>query len=474
MTSRKWFATASYSVLLVSLSGALQAQAPLQFKSDLLVRDLDGKTATGKLYVGAAKQRMEFGAGAAMQATVTDPQNGTQNTISAGQRKYMEMPLGESGGPVRIPRLAAVNPADPCAGGELSDCMRLGAEMLNGYATQKWQYTNVDGERVTAWIATKLRFPIKTVADSGATNEVRNVVEGAQPADLFSVPAGYAKVDDLGGGNSIADLLASVDPALIQKGLAAAKQMEATNKANPTLPSRAAIWEAGAGYVMNLTVTMKAARENGDGKNNARTRSALTMRYTASIPMNYGTPAVPPTVGPQWSLLASKGSGRPQAEALPVTMALEWGEQIDAHLDTGGCEGIEQFRSDTTTVVKGKAAATGPITQSATQGYAQALMQISGLLTSYSFVGGVTSSNQADVVTTSRRVDHCAGDRVMNETKNTRKPVGDLGNLGVNIKDVPLPPTPPGLRGTRNVPLQFNGYSGPATIEWNIAPIPAR
>jgi len=227
-----------------------------------------------------------------------------------------------------------------------------------------------------------------------------------------------------------------------------------------------------AGYVMNLTVTMKAARENGDGKNNARTRSALTMRYTASIPMNYGTPAVPPTVGPQWSLLASKGSGRPQAEALPVTMALEWGEQIDAHLDTGGCEGIEQFRSDTTTLVKGKAAATGPITQSATQGYAQALMQISGLLTSYSFVGGVTSSNQADVVTTSRRVDHCAGDRVTNETKNTRKPVGDLGNLGVNIKDVPLPPTPPGLRGTRNVPLQFNGYSGPPPSNGTSHPYP--
>src|ERR1700704_4871658 len=118
MTSRTWFATESYSILLVSLSGALQAQA-LQFRSDLQVRDLDGKTATGKLYVGAAKQRMEFTAGGETRPTITDPANANQYTISPGQRKYTEMPLGESGGPVRIPRLSAVDPANPCASGEL-------------------------------------------------------------------------------------------------------------------------------------------------------------------------------------------------------------------------------------------------------------------------------------------------------------------------------------------------------------------
>jgi len=56
MTSRTWFATASYSLLLVSLSGLLQAQ-PLQFRSDLQVRDLDGKTATGKLYIVSIPSR---------------------------------------------------------------------------------------------------------------------------------------------------------------------------------------------------------------------------------------------------------------------------------------------------------------------------------------------------------------------------------------------------------------------------------
>jgi len=421
------------------------------------------------LNVGTAKLRMEFGAGATLQATIADPQNGTQNTIAPAQRKYTEMPLGESGGPVRIPKLAAVDPANPCASGELSDCMRLGAEMLNGYATQKWQYTSVDGESVTAWIATKLRFPIKTVADSGATNEVRNVVEGAQAADLFSVPAGYTQVDDLGGGNSIANALASIDPALIQKGLATAKQMDATKKTNPTLPSRAAIWEAGPGYVMNLTVTMKGAKNTQGGPFNAQVRSTIAMRYSVSIPMNYGTPAVPPAVGPQWSLLALKGSGSPQAEARPITMALEWAEQSDIHI-VAGCTGIEAQTTDQTVIAKGKAAATGPITQPATQGFAQALMQINGLLTSYSFVGGASFRNQADVVTTSRLVDHCAGDRVTNKAENTKPAIP--GQNAVDIKDVPLPPTPAALKGSRTMPWRFNDWNEPATIEWNIVPIP--
>jgi hypothetical protein len=470
MTSRTWFATASYSVLFVSLPAALHAQAqPLQFRSDLQVRDLDGKTATGKLYVGAAKQRMEFGGGAALQATIADPQNGTQNTIASAQRKYTEMPLGESGGPVRIPKLAAVDPANPCASGELSDCMRLGAEMLNGYPTQKWQYTNVDGERVTAWIATKLRFPIKTVADSGATNEVRNVVEGAQAADLFLIPSGYAQVDDLGGGgNVIANALAQAQAAVRAQGNATAASNNAPPKAAPPRPgSSPSIWEAGPGYVMNLSVTMKAAKENGP--TNARERSTITLRYSVSVPMNYGTPAVPPNVGPQWSTLNLPGSGNAAVEARPITMALEWEEQTDSHF-VAGCQGIEADTSDTTKVVKGKAAGTSSVAKPAPGSYPQALMQINPALTAFSFVGGVSFGHQADVVSTTKRVDHCKGDLVTNETKTAKAPIP--GQNAVDIKNVPLPPTPAGLKGTRSIPWRFNNWNEPATVVWNIVPVP--
>jgi hypothetical protein len=121
--------------------------------------------------------------------------------------------------------------------------------------------------------------------------------------------------------------------------------------------------------------------------------------------------------------------------------------------------------------VKGKASATGPITAI---GNAQAMFRINGPLTAYNILGGVLSRNNADVVSTSRGVDHCRGDRVTNTTDNRKTPVSDLGQLQINFENVPLPPTPAGLRGTRTVPFRFNGYEGRATVEWTITPIAAR
>jgi hypothetical protein len=192
------------------------------------------------------------------------------------------------------------------------------------------------------------------------------------------------------------------------------------------------------------------------------------MQYKASVPMNYGTPAVAPSIGPSWSVLALAGSGSRQAEALPATMNLEWEEQIQGHHDSGGCVGIEAGRSDTATTVTGKAASTAPITA---VGNVQAMFKINGLITSYNILGGVTPRNYADIVSTSRTVDHCEGESVTNKTENRKTPVGDLGQLQIDLKDLPLPPTPAGLKGTRTIPFRFDGYDGPATVEWTIAPI---
>ena len=471
-TIRTWLRRASYSAVLIGLVAGAHAQAPIQFSGEIVVRDLDGGTGTGKLYVGAAKQRMEFTAFGEVRPTIVDPANDTQRTISPRQRNFMELPRGESGGPVRIPRLGPVDPNNPCGAGEMSECRRLGAEMVNGQATQKWEYTNTDGERVTSWIATGLRFPVKTTADTGATVDIRNVVVGPQAANLFAVPMGFAQVDDIGGsGNAIADALASFNTSQMQQALATAKQMDKELKADPTRGARAQQWETGAGYVLNFTITMRAAKQAPANAFGTSSQSTLSMQYRASVPMNYVTQAVPPSIGPSWSLLQLAGSGSQQAEALPITMSLEWEEQIQQHHDTGGCVGIEAGRSDTSTTVKGRAASTDAATAI---GSAQALFRINGPLTSYSILGGVSPRNDADITSTSRTVDHCAGDRVTNTNENRKIPVGNLGPLQMNFEDVPLPATPAGLRGTRTVPLRFNFYEGPATVEWTMTPIAAR
>ena len=473
-TTRTWLGRASYSAVLIGLAAGAQAQAPVQFSGEIVVRDLDGGMGTGKLYVGAAKQRMEFNAFGEVRPTIVDPANDTQRTISPRQRNFMELPRGESGGPVRIPRLGPVDPNNPCASGEMSECMRLGAEMVNGQATQKWEYTNTDGERVTSWVSTRLRFPVKTTADTGATVDIRNVVEGPQAVNLGAVPNGFAQVDDSGGsGNAIADALASINPQMMQQGLAKAKQMDAELKADPTRGARAQQWEQVAGYVVNFTITMRAAKPRATNERQWQ-ESNISMRYTASVPMNYGTPAVPPSIGPQWSILQMAGSGSREAEAVPVTESLEWEERLTRHVDTGGCTGIVDERSDSTSVVRGRAASSSPLIKPATQGYAQAMFQINGALTSYNIMAGAGSTAQSDVVTTTRRTDHCLGDRVTNTTENLKAALSNFGQLLIDIKDVPLPPDPSGLRGTQTIQRQFNGYSGPATVEWTITPIAAR
>ena len=473
VATSRWLGRASYCALFVGLSVAAQAQAPVQFSGEIVVRDLDGGTGTGKLYIGATKQRMEFTAFGEVRPTIVDPADDTQRTISPRQRNYMEMPRGESGGPVRIPRLDPVDPNNPCAAGVFDECRRLGAETVNGIPTIKWEYTNADGERVTAWIGTRLRFPVKTTADTGATNEIRNVVEGPQPANLFAVPNGFSEVDDIGGsGNAIADALASINPALMQQALANAKRQEAEMKADPTRGARAQQWETGAGYVLNFTITMKAAKQAPPNALANSFQSNISMTYKASVPMNYVTQAVPPSIGPSWSMLQQAGSGTPQAEALPITTSLEWEEQIQSRHDTGGCVGIEAGRSDTSTTVKGRATSTAAFTAI---GSGQALFRINGALTTYNIFGGVSPRNDAEIVSTSRTVDHCAGDRVTNNTENRKTPVGNLGGpLQMDFKDVPLPPTPAGLRGTRTVPLRFNFYEGPATVEWTMTPVAVR
>jgi len=275
--------------------------------------------------VGATKLRMDFPVGGETRPTIIDPRNENQFTISPGQKKYMEMPLGESGGTVRVPRLSTLNPANPCASDQLSDCKRLGAETLNGYATEKWEYTNVDGDRETAWIATKLRFPIRTRVVNGATTDISNVVEGPQAASLFDIPRGYAKVDALEGddqaGINATDMQKALEMA--QKmmrdagGAAAAAGGAARGAPPPASPARGAMFEGGPGWVINATITVNGTVDLENKEYATKAHTTEVIKYTASIPLNVSAPGIGPVMGPQWYLGTLVGSGTPEAEAAP-------------------------------------------------------------------------------------------------------------------------------------------------------------
>jgi len=73
-------------------------------------------------------------------------------------------------------------------------CRRVGSDTVNGRSTIKYEGTSTDGDTSTFWLDPKLRFPVKWEGKNGG-GELRNIQEGAQPANLFEVPAGYTRFD---------------------------------------------------------------------------------------------------------------------------------------------------------------------------------------------------------------------------------------------------------------------------------------
>ena len=75
-----------------------------------------------------------------------------------------------------------------------ASCHKVGNETINGRSTVKYEATSANGDVSHFWLDPKLRFPIKWQGKN-SDGEVRNIQEGAQPASLFEIPAGFSKMD---------------------------------------------------------------------------------------------------------------------------------------------------------------------------------------------------------------------------------------------------------------------------------------
>jgi len=71
-------------------------------------------------------------------------------------------------------------------------------EKLGGRLTEKWEVTEqaTDGKSQTSlqWYDPELKMNIREERPGGITRELTNIKPGVQPADLFSVPAGYSEI----------------------------------------------------------------------------------------------------------------------------------------------------------------------------------------------------------------------------------------------------------------------------------------
>lgn len=484
MTDRnRWIRT---WLLLAIVGVPVGAQPATQFKANVKMKDgSDGRTSTGTMYFGGAKLRTELTSDGQSAIVLIDPASKTQYMLMPTERTYMQMPVGQGPGSMKV--TGPSDPANPCGGGSgNTDCVRGERESVNGYDAVRWDYTSAAGVRTRAWISTKLRFTVKSQDDDGSSMELSNIAEGPQPASLFGIPAGYQKMDvamagGMGGGRGrgranandpMAAAMANMPPEL-QAQMAAAMRGEGAPKA-PAAPKGSA-WEKGNGWIVTMTVT--ASETTGPAKSvNGTYRSTLSIKWTGSAPLNFVSPSAgaPGAPGPIWSLLAGDPSiGTPAANKVPITLSVTTQGTRD---DTwpGDCRASAMDVSDPGSshgTMSGSAQQSVPVTPRSVVLDAQGNLTLSADLKSYDLVFGVGPTKMKEETKTHTETIGCQNKQTHKSDENSTADV-EYSIPVLDVRGQPLPATVSTITGSAKTTIRINGaHELNANVSWTIAPI---
>ena len=192
-------------VLFLFLFGLTQlhAQAPQPFSADFVTTTAQSGKIAGKWYVAMPKMRLDV---TSMPQQQAGPFGGTMSMISdtATQTTYMLMPQQQMymefhGDRQQSPGLHEMlhfkGGSDPCANDPEKTCKKLGTETVNGRSCDKWEITDKNSRKGTAWLDQKLRFPVKVQGNDGTLMELSNIKEGAPDPAVFAIPPGYKAFD---------------------------------------------------------------------------------------------------------------------------------------------------------------------------------------------------------------------------------------------------------------------------------------
>jgi hypothetical protein len=177
-------------VLTISFSGAALA---IEFSADTITTMQGGQTMSGKMYFKPDKFRMEMKANEET-VMITRIDKKVAWNVMTKQKMYMEMPFDLKNKPKVEEKFA----------GEI-DRKEVGKETIDGHPTKKYLITYKTGDKkdqVYQWLATDIKFPVKTSAVDGSwAQEFKNIKMGPQQDSLFEVPAGFQKMQMPGGMN---------------------------------------------------------------------------------------------------------------------------------------------------------------------------------------------------------------------------------------------------------------------------------
>jgi hypothetical protein len=491
------------------------AQAP-QFRAD--VQQTGDEPFTGTMYVGASKMRIEGTSNGEPMTIIVDSSAGTVMMLMAEERSYITMDAGSM--PFSTPGSQSMDPANPCSGGELTECRSLGTETVNGHSARGWEYTR-DGERETAWIANDLRFPVRVIEADGTQSDFSNIQPGPQPASLFEPPAGYTAMAMPGfggrgspfggpggrgqappvvgrgqatgrgavppggrgqaaGRGAAAGAAGGVDPAQIAQLTAQLQAMglppdqiaaavAQLNASAATLGTDYSAWEAGDGWIVDLVVTASSTGTLQCG--GCTSTTSFTASFTGSVPITYGTPGVVGN-GPGWALIPGVSTLGP-GQRIVFSGTSEYRVESVYPMDCASAA----FQTDGARVVS-VSRATGSTDSgdaSVTQMRATAQWQLSGDLSTHTLMAGVGATEPTETTEiTTTITSRCPTSDAQNTTEQrTRTP---QMAIQVNLEGLPLAASPGVMSGTATVEMGFDlDRAGPtqipATVQWTLRPI---
>jgi Domain of unknown function (DUF4412) len=199
----RWITRVSFFCALMLAASLAVAQA--EFSAEIVDLQKSGTPTQAKIYFAKDKMRIESQtANAHGSAVIINYATQTGDVLMAQQHMYMEMPMQAQS--QRMGYASAFfqtgDVENACGdwqkmGHEGGSCHKVGPETVNDRSTVKYETTNASGDVSHFWLDPKLRFPVKWEGKSNS-GELRNIQEGAQPATLFEIPAGFTKMD-MGG-----------------------------------------------------------------------------------------------------------------------------------------------------------------------------------------------------------------------------------------------------------------------------------
>jgi hypothetical protein len=461
----------------IVMTAALAAPAmsqPVQFKANVKMKTSDGNAATGTMYFGGAKTRTELAMDGQNVVMLADPRAKSQIILLPGEKTYMQMPIGE--GPLSMPVLGPADGGNPCTEGSTnSNCVKGKTESLNGHETVRWEYNDINGTVTRAWVSTRLRFPLRIEGDDGSSMELTGVAEGAQPASLFGVPAGYKKmeIDDFPGfshggglGGGLAAAMANLPPE-VQAAMAGAARGNTAAAMGP----KGSGWEKTKGWVINFTITGSGSSAGGDPTRGWK--EAYSVKVSGSVPLNIGSPSIgmAGAPGPLWMTNGTGGLGTPEALATPITFKVETGGKLDTWHPAACMVGDDGGTSAGT--IKTDTEKRLLLTDNSHDlGTVQGAFKISWDLKTYDVLAIIGSlSIPESLVDVKVNAISCRDGKPYTRTEPPKTPGSKAYQIRLDYKGLPLPSTVGPVSGSQKARLTLGGRETDATINWTITPI---